>query len=270
MRKAVFFDIDGPILDAVGGIHEITDRVRTAMKNLQAAGHLIFIATGRPHAFLQKEILNFGFDGFVLNNGAVATVGEKIIFNQPIPKSAVKKVRDLAVEGNVEYIFESHPYTYCPEGFAAFEKFFMRIDANQSGIVRDFDFEKISVSKIECLTDRTDTENVNLTYEKILSTPGLTGWADPFHFKTLEIYSAEISKATGIFEVLKYFDIPVENSYAFGDGINDYEMISKVGTGMAMATGAEDFKKSAKYVVPSVHEDGVAVGIEKYILGVIE
>ena len=267
MRKAVFFDIDGTILDAFGGITKITERVRTAMKNLQAEGHLIFIATGRPYAFLQQEILNFGFDGLVLSNGAVATVGEKTIFNKPLPKSSVEKVRDLAVEGNVEYIFESHPYTYCKTGFDVFERFFKRISANQSEIVRDFDFEKISVSKIECLTESTDFENINATYEKILSTPGLTGWADPFHFKTLEIYSAEVSKATGIFEVLKYFDIPVENSFAFGDGKNDYEMISKVGTGMAMATGAEDFKRSAKYVVPSVHEDGVAVGIEKYILG---
>ena len=215
---------------------------------------------------MQQEILNFGFDGFVLNNGAVATVGEKIIFDKPISKLIVEKVRDLAVEGNVEYIFESHPYTYCKKGFDVFEKFFKKIKVNQSEIVRDFDFEKISVSKIECLTDRTDFDNVSATYEKILSIPGLTGWADPTRFKSLEVYSSEVSKATGIFEMLKYFDIPVENSFAFGDGLNDYEMISKVGTGLAMATGKEDFKRSAKYVVPGVHEDGVAVGIEKYIL----
>lgn len=266
MRKAIFFDIDGTILDAVGGITKITDRVRAAMKNLQAAGHLIFIATGRPYAFMQKEILNFGFDGLVMNNGAVAMVGDEIIFRQDIPLSDVKKIVDIATADNIEYIFESHPYTYCKKGFVAFEKFFKRVNADQSKIIQDFDFDKISVSKIECLTERMDLENVNETYKKILATPRFTGWADPFHFKTLEIYSDKVSKATGIFKVLEHFNIPVENSYAFGDGKNDYEMISQVGTGMAMATGAEDFKRSAKYVVPSIHEDGVAVGIEKYIL----
>ena len=267
MRKAVFFDIDGTILDAVGGIHEITPRVRAALKNLQAAGHLIFIATGRPFAFLQKEILNFGFDGFVMNNGAVATVGDEVIFRHDLPKDDVKKIRDIAVADNVEYIFESYPYTYCKKNFTAFQKFFKRIDARTEKILSDFDFDKISVSKIECLTERTDTENVEATYEKILALPGFTGWADPFHFKTLEIYSAEVSKATGTFKLLEHFNIPKENSFAFGDGKNDYEMVSQVGTGFAMATGAEDFKRCAKYVVPSVHEDGVAVGIEKYILG---
>ena len=267
MRKAVFFDIDGTILDAVGGITHLTEEVRTALKKLQTTGNLIFIATGRPYAFLQEEILNFGFDGFVMNNGGVAIVDDKIIFKHDIPKDDVKKIIDLAVADNVEYIFESYPYTYCKKGFTAFEKFFVRISANQSKIIQDFDIDKISASKIECLTNRTDTENVNNTYKKMLATPGFTGWADPFHFKTLEIYSDKISKATGIFKVLEYFNIPVENSYAFGDGKNDYEMISQVGTGFAMATGAEDFKCRAKYVVPSVHENGVAYGIEKYILG---
>lgn len=267
MRKAVFFDIDGTILDAVGGIYHLTPRVREALKNLQSAGHLIFIATGRPLAFMQEEILNFGFDGLILNNGAIAVVGDEIIFHQDLPKDGIEKIRDLAVADNVEYIFESYPYTYCKKGFVAFENFFRRIGANQSLIVQDFDFEKISASKIECLTERTDTENINATYEKILATPNFKGWADPFHFKTLEIYSDTVSKATGIFKVLEHFDIPKENSFAFGDGVNDLEMVSQVGTGFAMATGSENLKRCAKFVVPSVHEDGAAVGIEKYILG---
>lgn len=267
MREAIFFDIDGTILDAVGGIHHIRENVRNAMKKLQAEGNLLFIATGRPYAFLQKEILNFGFDGFIMNNGAVVLSGDKIIFEQPLEKDDVQKVIDIATSDNVEYLLESFPYSYCKKNFSAFENFFNRIDANKTKITHDFDLDKISVSKIECLTERTDTKNVEQTYEKILALPGFTGWADPFHFKTLEIYSDKVSKATGIMKVLEYFNIPVEKSFAFGDGINDYEMVAAVGTGFAMATGAEDFKRAAKYVVPSVHEDGVAFGIEKYILG---
>ena len=266
MTKAIFFDIDGTILDAFGGITKITERVRAAMKKLQSEGNLIFIATGRPYAFLQKEILNFGFDGFVLNNGAVAIVGDKIIFQHNLDKIDVKKIIDIAVAENLEYFLEGYPFTYYEKGFKACESFFVRAGADFNKITNDFDIEKISVSKIECTTARTDTDNIEKSYKKILAVPGFTGWADPFHFKTLEIYSNKISKATGIFKVLEHFNIPVENSYAFGDGKNDYEMIAQVGTGFAMATGADDFKRMAKYVVPSVFDDGVAVGIEKYIL----
>lgn len=266
MKKAVFFDIDGTILDAVGGIHHIRENVRNAIKKLQAQGDLIFIATGRPYAFLQQEVSNFGFDGFVMNNGAVALSGDKIIYQNALAKSDVQKIIDIAVSNNIEYLLESFPYSYCKKNFAAFEKFFDRIDANKQQIIHDFDIDKIDISKIECLTERTDVENVEKIYEKILAVPGFTGWADPFHFKTLEVYSDKVSKATGIMKVLEHFNIPVENSFAFGDGKNDFEMVAEVGTGFAMATGSEDFKRTAKYVVPSVHEDGVAFGIEKYIL----
>lgn len=267
MKKAVFFDIDGTIMDAVGGIRTIRGKVRNAIKKLQSAGNLIFIATGRPYAFLQKELLDFGFDGFVMNNGAIVLVGDKIIFKQDLEISDVKKVCDLAVAENLEYFLEDFPYTYTKKSFLSVDEFFTRAGADRSKIIYDFDIDKISVSKIECRTNRTDFEEIGKSYEKILATPGFTGWADPFHFKILETYSDKVSKATGIFKVLEHFNIPVENSYAFGDGKNDFEMIKSVGCGIAMATGSEDFKRSAKYVVPSIHEDGVAVGIEKYILG---
>ena len=79
--------------------------------------------------------------------------------------------------------------------------------------------------------------------------------------------SGKVSKADGVFQALKFIGVEVENSYAFGDGFNDIEMISRVGTGIAMGTAGENLKRQAKFVVPSVKDDGVAVGIERYILG---
>ena len=58
MTKAIFFDIDGTILDKEHGIAEITPRVQSAMKNLQKQGHYIFIATGRPYSFMPENILD--------------------------------------------------------------------------------------------------------------------------------------------------------------------------------------------------------------------
>ena len=67
-------------------------------------------------------------------------------------------------------------------------------------------------------------------------------------------------------KVLKHLNIDVKNSYAFGDGYNDKEMIQTVGTGFVMGTAKDDLKQFADHIVPSVHDDGVAVGIEKFIL----
>ena len=266
MNKAIFFDIDGTLIDARGGVPHFTPRLITALKNLQKEGNYIFIATGRPYAFLQSEIKDFGFDGFVLSNGALVFFGGEIIFKSRLDNATVKKVCDFAVSENIEYMLESYPQTYCPKGFTACENFFKKIGVDYSKFIREFDIEKIPVSKIECVSARTDFENLNDAYNKMIATPGLTGWADPFHFKSLELYSDEVSKATGILKVLAHLNIDVKNSYAFGDGYNDKEMIKTVGTGLVMGTAKDDLKQLATHIVPSVFDEGVAVGIEKYIL----
>ena len=267
MTKAIFFDIDGTLLDGLNGNFYLTDRVKAALKRLKSEGNYIFIATGRPYAFLQEEILNFGFDGFVVLNGALVIVDDKIIFRNTLDSAEVKKICDYADSENIEYILESHPQIYFRHDAKAVENFFKKIRVDYSNFVRDFDINDVETFKIECVTFRKDVENIAGIYKKILATPGFSGWSDPFRFKSLEVSSSEISKADGIFHVLKHINIDVKNSYAFGDGFNDIEMISRVGTGFAMGTAGENLKRAAKFVVPSVGEDGVAVGIEKYILG---
>ena len=266
MNRAIFFDIDGTILDREHGIKEITPRVKTAMKKLQAAGDKIFIATGRPAAFLYKELLEFGFDGFVTSNGALVLIDGEVIFKSELDIAGVKKICALAESEQIEYIIESYPNNYVPKNFAVAEKFLKKIGVDYSKFIRDFDIDKISISKIECVSDRKDAENLDVVYKKMLAMPGFTGWADPFHYMSMEIYSDKVSKATGILKVLENFNIPVENSYAFGDGHNDSEMIKTVGMGFVMETAKDELKKVGKYVVPGVHDDGVAFGIEKYIL----
>lgn len=263
--KAVFFDIDGTILDREHGIKEITPKVAAAMKKLQAAGDKIFIATGRPVSFIYKEILEFGFDGFVTSNGALVLVGGEVIFESQLDMEGVKKICARADAENIEYILQSYPKTYMRKNFSVCENFCSQIGVDYSDFIRDFDLNEITISKMECMTARQDLETLDEIYKEMLATPGFTGWADPFHYKTMEIYSDKVSKATGILKVLEHFKIPVENSFAFGDGRNDGEMIQTVGTGIVMGNAQDELKKLGKYVVPGVHDDGVAFGIENYI-----
>ena len=44
---------------------------------------------------------------------------------------------------------------------------------------------------------------------------------------------------------------------AFGDSFNDLEMLSSVGFGVAMGNGEAAAKVAAKFIAPSVDEDGV-------------
>ena len=106
MNRAAFFDIDGTLIDASRGILQMSSRVKDALHRLQESGCGIFIATGRPYAFLPQEIKSFGFDGFILMNGALVMHDDIAIFNKPIPRSIVKDTRELCEANDIEYVLE--------------------------------------------------------------------------------------------------------------------------------------------------------------------
>ena len=204
------------------------------------------------------------FDGFVLMNGAVVLVGDEVVFDEPLEDRLVDEMISFCEKNSVEYIFESHPCVYLDKNFKLMENFFSRfLDVNR--FVRDFDRKKISVHKMEFVTENY-SDAVEAQYKAWLNSKDLTGITDPFHDNNLELYARKNTKGSGILHALEYLKIPVENSFAFGDGLNDLEMIQTVGCGCAMGNGNPKLKALAKHVVPGVHEDGVAIGIEKYIL----
>jgi hydroxymethylpyrimidine pyrophosphatase-like HAD family hydrolase len=59
----------------------------------------------------------------------------------------------------------------------------------------------------------------------------------------------------------------MEDVYAFGDGLNDIEMIKGVGTGVAMGNAVEELKRHADLVTADVADDGISKALSK--LGLI-
>ncbi|MBQ9615664.1 MAG: HAD family hydrolase [Selenomonadaceae bacterium] len=264
MKKAVFFDIDGTLIDVTKGQTHITHPVRKALRRLQQGGHRIFLATGRPYAYLDAELLSFGFDGFVLMNGALVLLDDQEIFRDPLPKDRVEELCRLAEQEHVEYILQGSHHVYLRPDYRLMEDFYTGINISLELFVREFDSRKLDIFKLEFFTERTDVDEL---YQSMIHMPGMTGITDPFHLKNLELYAEKNTKATGILHALEYLGIPVEESYAFGDGLNDVEMLQTVGHGLAMDNGHPDLKAVADAVVPSIHEDGVAAGIYEYVLG---
>jgi Cof subfamily protein (haloacid dehalogenase superfamily) len=76
------------------------------------------------------------------------------------------------------------------------------------------------------------------------------------------------SKAVGVQKILEKLGIQKENSYAFGDGTNDFEMLAYVGTGIAMGNAVPELKDVADYVTTSCSENGILDGLIN--LGLLE
>ena len=80
----------------------------------------------------------------------------------------------------------------------------------------------------------------------------------------VELYNANISKAKAILEICKYYSIDPNNTIAFGDGINDLDMLSCVKYGVAMEGGNTVLLEKAKYSAPSVFNHGIKAFFENF------
>ena len=80
----------------------------------------------------------------------------------------------------------------------------------------------------------------------------------------MDINAKGVSKASGIMKVLELFDIDVKDSYAFGDDLNDVEMLSSVGHGIAMTPHAAALDGIVEYVTDTVANDGIYKALKHY------
>ncbi|BEU87888.1 Cof-type HAD-IIB family hydrolase [Selenomonas sp. TAMA-11512] len=265
MKKAVFFDIDGTLIDAPHGKPDISPASRTAIKKLQREGHYVFIASGRPFGFINSTIVDVGFDGFVQMNGAVVTVHDEIVYEKAIPFATVKELRRIAAEAGADYDLQTPNYIYIQPTFTRLINFYRSIHVPEAYWRHDFDPEEIrEVYKME-FTSQSDLFDQSL-FDQFISLPNMTGVSDPNHGANIEIYSKLETKGSGIRHALDYLGIPIENSYAFSDGINDIEMMQTVGHSLVMGNAVKELLPLAETVLPTVAEEGVAWGIEHCVL----
>ena len=261
MKKAVFFDIDGTLVDCLNGIRDITPRVKKAISALQINGNYAFIATGRPYAFLNEALCNFGFDGFVLTNGAYVKVNEKCIYKEPINKDYIKELVHNFEQQNIQYILQGGTYSYIKDEYKRLHSFYDSFSIPKKYLEGKYNVEEVDIYKIEMLCN----DKKGIDYCLSLGN-GDYDYVHNVNTGAFELYSRANTKASGILKVLDHLNIPLENSFAFGDGKNDIEMLSTVGCGIAMGNADDYVKSYAKIVTDTVQNDGVALEIEKFIL----
>ena len=86
------------------------------------------------------------------------------------------------------------------------------------------------------------------------------------HPRFLEFVAPGVNKGRAVRWLARRQGIPLEQVMAIGDQLNDLEMVAAVGHGVAMANAPEALKARARYIAPSVLEEGAADVIESLVL----
>lgn len=76
----------------------------------------------------------------------------------------------------------------------------------------------------------------------------------------------EEGKVRALRELTGMLNIPLDKVVAFGDDLNDLEMLRVCGSGVAVANAVQNVKEAADYVTLSNDQDGVAVWLERNLI----
>ncbi|WEG73526.1 Cof-type HAD-IIB family hydrolase [Vagococcus intermedius] len=255
-KKLLAFDIDGTLYDSN---KKLLPSSIQAIKELQAAGHFVTLATGRSLMSSQEVISELGVENYILCNGAYAFCQNELTHSFPIDKNELKKVVALANEEQIDILYQTldnvkqqGPFIHQrnqekQEGYSEFKASY------------EFDIEEEDAIYQAIMFCDRQTEQL---FEPVLDKLRFTRWNED----GLDVIAATGSKAETLGLIARQQGIAQADIIAFGDGDNDIEMLDYAGLGIAMGNASETVKRVADDVTASHDEDGIALALKKYHL----
>ena len=262
--KLIFLDIDGTLVQP--GENTPPDSAVQAIRAAQAKGNKVFLCTGRNLDML-KPLLRFGFDGMVASSGGYVTVGDEVIYDNPMSVEDTKLALAVLHENGVFCTVEAVDGSFGDENLSEFlsgqgegnseiERWRKALSENLNiRPMGEYDWRPVYKVGIMCLKlEQLDAAKLLLSdkYDFVVQDVPEHGCVNG------EICPKAFDKGRGVLHVCEKLGIPVENTYGFGDSMNDLAMIQTVGTSVCMANGSETLKGLSDIVCPSVAEDGLA------------
>jgi Cof subfamily protein (haloacid dehalogenase superfamily) len=252
-KKAVFFDVDGTLVNCSQGMNCALDSTKEAIKRIRNNGHLTVLATGRPKTFLDEEIRKLGFDAYITSNGAYIELDDNAIYNRKIDKKTVEEVVLMCREENIDFLFEGQELSYFSNFNSENIKKLLKAFSIESSLITDkWENKDVSANKIVLVlnSEKQKERSIELLSDRFnfMKHPGENSY---------DVYFKDCTKADGIIKLVKHLEINIEDTVAFGDGINDIEMFQTVDCGIAMGNAHEKLKKVARFVTDDVFSHGI-------------
>lgn len=261
MKKIVFFDVDGTIVTdvSVGEGKFIPESCKRAIKKARENGNLCFINSGRPYGNVEKYIREIGFDGIVSGCGTNIHIGDEDIFHYHVDKNVCLRVADLCREYKINAFFEGRDRTYhIDNGFYVkwLEDFKSEI-VKQGSVVREEIDDEFVFDKFCAFHDKDN--DITAFAEEMKKYFSIIVRDESF----MEFIPLGYNKGTAIKAVCEYYNLPIEQSYAIGDSLNDLDMILATPNSIAMGNGEALFKY-ASFVTKSITDDGIEYALKHF------
>ncbi len=255
--KAVFFDIDGTLLDLKE--HKLPESTRRALAILKRKGIKVFIATGRSPYLIKRsleELKKLSPDGFVMLNGQYCLADGEVVRSQGFPVESLEKLIPWLDANDISCSFVEADYTY---------------RNRKSRALKEYLAKGGHLPLVEVPIDTTDRIYEHPVYQLNPNIPA--SLEDEFVRRLpgsrsvrwnpllIDVIPNNGGKDKGIAAVLDHYGWTVDQCAAFGDAENDIDMLRFAGTGIAMGNGDDSVKATADYVTSYIDDDGIAKGL---------
>ena len=259
MYKAVVSDLDGTLLNEE---HKVSPFTKDTIDLLLEKGIKFYIATGRGYVGAKEIMDEIGLKiPLITSNGAriVDENGREIYVNN-IEQKYVDKIFSIdyksfdkgiilnGFSGNHWYVTEdARDYFYAQKPNR--KQYPEQIEQN--------DFEKLAFTKIFFLGEHKKLLEIEKEVRKITNNEVNIVFVNE---KSLEIFSSDCDKAVAAGFLLQRDGLTLKDAVSFGDGFNDYDLITQTGLGFAMKNSIYRLleKLTDTEVIGSNAEDGMA------------
>lgn len=270
--KLLALDIDGTILNSN---EELSPGTRRAILKAQERGVIVVLATGRRLATTLPWARALGVtEPLVVHNGSVIfdQKMQKPIRQHGIDLVMAREILDKLTSQSINYIV----YTGESGGERVIgptwawkepENLLVRFLGESAEFVDELAVHAppIRISIID------NWQKVDPFFAELKSSYGdklniMLFGAERDTWRGIEIICPNCHKGTGLAYLAERLGISASEVIAIGDNINDLEMITWAGLGVAMENGSKELKAKAKKIAPSHDEDGVAFIIDELLL----
>ncbi len=278
-RNIIFFDVDGTLVDVRGAREFIPESTIKAIQATREKGNLCFLCTGRSKAEIFDHIWEVGFDGLIGAGGGFVEINNETLYHKKVTKESIEHVVDFFEKHGFDYYLESNGGLYASENLVERLEYITYGDLKNDPLAREkkekepshfipalkqgHDLHRDDVNKI-CFLEKGGFpfENIRAEFEKEFNVIHCT--VPMFGDDSGELSVPGVHKGSAIDELIHHLGIPKENTYAYGDGLNDIEMLEFCQYGIAVGNAKEGLKEIADEVTDDILNDGVYNSMKKH------
>lgn len=246
MNTGVFFDIDGTLRDI--RTSAIPESAIKAIKCLRESGYKLGVATGRAMNEIFGDIKDIiDWDVYVCLNGqTVYTKDAGKIQDLFFPDTIVEKCLEIAGKtGKPLHLtpYDSMFYLTCEPGK----------DEAEVYEIFGFPLPEIRPYQGERITGIMVFGNKDSDFKEYCEIPGITYFRGIGKFADIALDG--VSKYSGITLAMEHYGL--SDYIAFGDSLNDVEMLQNARISVAMGEAEEKIIEIASFQTSKVMDDGV-------------